>query len=341
MGEPVRDCGQPIIDSCCRRISFLCLCRECIITQISSSEAAGRTTDRRCRRAYARGMKTFTASDGARLAFYEEGSGAVVLFLHPTPLDHQYWLPLIALLGEKTAERSRGVRAIAPDLRGHGDAELGTLATGGFREVADAPVLSVERLARDAVELLDELQVKRAAVVGCSIGGYVALELWRQAPERVSGLALVCSKPQPDTEAARARRVGSIARARAEGTADIFDAAVSSLVAGRTREQRPELVAALRQSMRLTTEAYVAVQAGLAMRPDARQLVASITVPVLGLVGEEDTGVTADEMAVMLTSPGGAELHRMGGVGHFAAAEDSRAVAGFLLPWLEATAKMR
>jgi pimeloyl-ACP methyl ester carboxylesterase len=95
------------------------------------------------------------------------------------------------------------VRAIVPDLRGHGGSQLGTLPAGGFALVPDAPVLSMARLADDVLALLDHLHVPEAVFAGCSIGGYVLLELWRQAPERVRGLAFVCSKPQPEGESRR------------------------------------------------------------------------------------------------------------------------------------------
>ena len=53
------------------------------------------------------------------------------------------------------------------------------------------------QLAADVLALLDHLDVPEAIFAGCSIGGYVLLELWRHAPERINGLAFVCSKPSP------------------------------------------------------------------------------------------------------------------------------------------------
>ena len=51
--------------------------------------------------------------------------------------------------------------------------------------------LTMERLATDILALLDELKLPNAVFVGCSIGGYVMLELWRRAPQRMRGLAFV------------------------------------------------------------------------------------------------------------------------------------------------------
>jgi 3-oxoadipate enol-lactonase len=92
--------------------------------------------------------------------------------------------------------------AIVPDLRGHGLSELGSnLPVGAFARVPDAPVLTMTQLATDVIALLDHLQLESAVFAGCSIGGYVLLELWRRIPERMQGLVFVCSKPQPDAEA--------------------------------------------------------------------------------------------------------------------------------------------
>jgi len=184
-------------------------------------------------------MNGFYESDGARLGFRDTGAGEPVVFLHSTPLDGEYWRPLIEEMG--------GIRAIVPDLRGHGVSELGkALPVGGFRRVPDAPVLTIAQLASDVLALLDHLALPEAVFAGCSIGGYVLLELWRRAPQRMSGLAFVCSKPQPDAEANLAKRAATIAQARAEGTGTLFDGMAQNLIGSTARQRHPEIVAELR-----------------------------------------------------------------------------------------------
>jgi 3-oxoadipate enol-lactonase len=266
-------------------------------------------------------------SNGARLSFRDSGSGLPIVFLHPTPLDREYWRPL--------TEDLAGVRAIVPDLRGHGQSELGqNLRVGGFAAVPDAPVLTMAQLAADVVALLDNLKIKEAVFAGCSIGGYVLLELWRAAPERIGGLALVCSKPQPDASAIMAKRAANIALARAGGTAAMFDGMVESLTGATSRQRRPEIVAELRGRMTLTPEAVVAVQAGLATRPDSVPTVGTIGVPVLAIAGGEDAGVSPAEMEAFHAAPGGCEFHLLPDAGHFAAYEQPRKVATLLAEWL-------
>jgi pimeloyl-ACP methyl ester carboxylesterase len=271
-------------------------------------------------------MKGTYHSDGAALAYRDTGAGLPVVFLHPTPLDGEFWSPLTEYLP--------GFRAIVPYLRGHGASELGNLPVGGFALVPDAPVLSVAQLAADILALLDYLEIPAAVFAGCSIGGYVLLEIWRQAPERVRGLAFVCSKPQPDAAANLSRRAATIAQARDGKSATLFDGMAQNLIGATAREQHPEIVTQLRDRMTLTAEALVAVQAGLATRPDSVPTVATITAPVLAIAGGEDTGVTAAEMEAFQVAPGGCEFHLLPDAGHFAAYEQPRMVASLLGEWL-------
>lgn len=268
-------------------------------------------------------------SAGALLSYHESGSGVPVVFLHPTPLDHDYWRPLIENLG--------GVRAIVPDLRGHGTSELGAgLPVGCFARVPDAPAITMAQLASDVLALLDHLKLEQAIFAGCSVGGYALLELWRRAPERIFGLAFVCSKPQPDTEAGLAKREANIAAVRKSDVGQFFDANAISLVGATARERRPEIIAAVRARMTLTAEAVIAMQAGLATRPDSMPTVATIDAPLLAVAGGEDPAVSAAEMEAFHAAPGGCcEYHLLPDAGHFAAYEQPEKVASLIAEWLK------
>jgi pimeloyl-ACP methyl ester carboxylesterase len=266
-------------------------------------------------------------SGNAQLAYRDSAAGVPVVFLHPTPLDDYYWLPL--------AERLEGIRAILPDLRGHGSSELGAdLPVGDFARVPDAPVLTMAQFASDLLALLDHLQISQAIFAGCSIGGYVLLELWRRAPQRMRALAFICSKPQPDAEANLAKRADTIARARAGEIEELLDAMAQVSVGATAQAQQPAIVSELRSRMTLSAEALVAVQAGLAARPDSLPTVPTIRVPVFALAGGEDKAVSPAEMQALSAASGANELHLLADAGHFAAYEQPDAVAALLNPWL-------
>jgi 3-oxoadipate enol-lactonase len=272
-------------------------------------------------------MRGSYESDGARLGFLDTGAGLPVVFLHPTPLDREYWRPLTEDLG--------GVRAIVPDLRGHGESELGkNLPVGWFPRVPDAPVLTLKQLATDVLALMDHLEVPQAVFAGCSMGGSVLLELWRTNPERVTGLAFICSKPQADAEANLLKRAENIAQLKAHGTQALFDGMAQSLIGKTARERRPEITSELRSRMTLTAQAAIAVQAGLATRADSLPTVQSIEVPVLAIAGGEDTAASPAEMEAFTAAPGGCEFHLLPDAGHFAAYEQPGKVAALLAEWL-------
>lgn len=266
-------------------------------------------------------------SQGARLRYEETGEGVPIIFLHPTPLDHTYWLPSLKGIGE--------YRALLPDFRAHGASELGgDLPVGGFARVPDAPVLSIGQLASDVLALMDHLEIGEAVFAGCSIGGYVMLDIWRRAPMRMRGLVFVCSKAQPDAEANLVKRVETISRVRREGTAGVFDGNAQTLIGASTRAKRPEVASELRARMTLTPEAVIAVQAGLATRANSVPDIPEIDAPVLAICGGEDPGISEAEMRAFEAAAGGCEFHLLPDAGHFAAYEQPEKVAAIMKPWL-------
>lgn len=245
-------------------------------------------------------------SGGVRLYYEVMGEGPVVVLLHPTPCDHRFWMG--------TAESLAGkYRVVLPDLRGHGRSEAG-----------EGPI-TIEQLGADAVRLLDELKIQKALFAGCSIGGYTLYEIWRKDPARVLALAFCCAKPQADTEAGRAQREEAIAKIRARGRGEFIEAQLGKLIGPTARERHPERVAEAREMMEMVSaEALIAVQQGLAARPDSVETARGIRVPAFVLAGGEDPASTPADMKLL------AETIRNGGYGaEYAELRD----AGHFAPW--------
>ena len=126
--------------------------------------------------------------NGAEVGYRDTGNGKdVVLLLHAFPLNSGMWSRQIAALEKRH-------RVIAPDYRGLG------------RSGASAQPSTMDLLAQDVRALLAHLRVERAAVAGLSMGGYLAFELYRQAPALFRGLALCDTKAGADTDEGRAGR---------------------------------------------------------------------------------------------------------------------------------------
>jgi len=258
----------------------------------------------------------FYSSDGAKLFCATLGDGPGVVLLHPTPVNHRFWLPVAEILSQR-------YRVILPDLRGHGESERG-----------EGPI-TVEKLAADAGRLLDHFQLGKALFAGCSIGGYALYEIWRTMPDRVQGFAFCCSKPQADGETARAKREQNIAQIRERGTGDFIESNLQTLIGATARRRWPHKIAELREMMQtVPAESVIAVQQGLAARPDSVAAARTIRVPCCVLAGGEDTGSTPADMRLLaeqIRNGGyGAEYNEIPDAGHFAPLEQPDLVARIL-----------
>jgi len=191
-----------------------------------------------------------------------------VLFLHAFPLDSGMWRSQLAALGSRTA--------IAPNFPGFGG-----------RVVRPA---ELDQFARAVIEDMDAAGINRAIAVGLSLGGYVALRLQALAPERLAGLVLADTKAGADDDAARAKRTDQAARARQEGVAWLGDALLPALLGRTTLRQRSEVVSAVKAMIAEADDEGVArALEAMRGRPDSTRQLQDIHVPVLVLVGEEDT----------------------------------------------------
>ena len=117
------------------------------------------------------------------------------------------------------------------------------MARGCARPAAGKPEVSACRdLAGDVVDLLDHLDVTRAAVVGCSMGGYVLFEMLKSAPRYISAVGLVSTRPGADNEEGRKNRQKMIEQVDREGVEAIAAQMVPKLLGATTQRDRPDLV---------------------------------------------------------------------------------------------------
>jgi pimeloyl-ACP methyl ester carboxylesterase len=209
-------------------------------------------------------------SDDAEMVYEVAGQGPPVLLLHPFPAHHEFWNPIVPVLSSR-------YRLILPDLRGHGDSEIG-----------EGPAF-MEKHARDLVCLLDVADVGKAAFVGVSIGGYILFEFWRRFRARVTALVLCDTRPQPDTPEARANRLKVAADVLEQGTEPFIESMVPKLMGRSTVSTRPDLVDGARRMMRkMSPQDINLVQRGMADRPDSVADLKTINVPTLIAIGDED-----------------------------------------------------
>ena len=174
----------------------------------------------------------------------------------------------------------------------------------------------------------------RFAITGLSMGGYIALEVLRQAPGRVSRLALLDTTARPDTEEGRRNRERLIAFADAGRLEEVHPVLWPRLV-HLSRYGDKALEATVLKMMRDTgPEAFVRQQRAIMERPDSRPMLPGIEIPTLVLVGEQDA-ITPPEMARELGEAiEWASLVVVPECGHLASLERPDAVNQALSAWL-------
>lgn len=190
---------------------------------------------------------------------------------------------------------------------------------------------SVAAIARRALSQL----AGRFALVGLSMGGYVALEILRQAPSRVAKLALLDTTARPDLPEQTENRRRLVEVARGGRFAEIPDVLYPKLVAP-AREQDAALRAIVRTMVEETgADAFARQQAAISARPDSRPSLATIRCPTLVLVGAEDALTPPDRATEMAEAIPGARLVTVPDCGHLSTLERPEPVTRALVELLE------
>jgi pimeloyl-ACP methyl ester carboxylesterase len=254
--------------------------------------------------------------DGGAIEYDARGEGRTLVLLHAFPLGMFMW-------DAQTEALAGSYRVVRFDARGFGGSDP---AAGS---------LTMERIADDALALMDLLGIDRAVVGGCSMGGYAALAFARRHPHRLSGLVLQDTKAAPDSDDAKAGRAALAARVLEEGPAAAAEAFLPKLLGATTQRERPALAEELRARILATpASAIAAALHGLAARDDSRPTLATLRVPVLVLVGEEDVIAPPAEAEAMARAIARARLERIPRAGHLANLESPAAVNAALRSFL-------
>lgn len=231
--------------------------------------------------------------------------GPAVVLLHAFPMSGAMWEPQISALS--------AYRILIPDLRGFG----GTPAS--------SPWL-IEHAAADVLESFEG----KAAFVGLSMGGYVALQIAATAPERVSGLVLCDTRAEADANENKVKRAAAIDFVRKNGVELFLGPFLKDAISNQKASSFLHGVAA-----KSSPEAVMAALAALAARPDQVPGLSKIMAPTAILVGSQDKITPLPLAETMRARIPGAELHIIPDAGHFSNAENPAVFNDRLLVFLK------
>ncbi|OHE89931.1 MAG: alpha/beta hydrolase [Lysobacterales bacterium RIFOXYA1_FULL_68_6] len=174
------------------------------------------------------------------------------------------------------------------------------------------------------------------ALAGLSMGGYVAFEILRQAPQRVARLALLDTSARTDPPKRRAVRKAGLALAEAGRFAGVTRKLLPQLVhESRVDGEVGEAVMAMAQ--RVGRDAFLRQQRAILDRPDSLPLLPTIAVPTLIGVGEDDRMTLPEESRLLHERIPGARLHVFARCGHLPPMEVPQETTAVLRDWLQAS----
>ncbi len=256
--------------------------------------------------------------NNAHLTYVDEGprDALPVVFLHGFPFSHAMWTQQIDVLKST-------FRAIAYDLRGHGQSDIGD---GQY---------SIEGHVDDLLALLDTLAIEKAVIVGLSMGGYVTLRALERNPERFLATVLCDTRSESDSNEVKVKRYAGVRTVKETGSESFADSFVKMVFAATSSQRVPEAVHAIHTTIRRTPPLSIAgTLLALAARTDTTESLSRIKIPTLILVGEQDVVTPPDAARALHERITGSELYLIPDAGHMANLENPQAFNGHLLAFL-------
>jgi len=204
-----------------------------------------------------------------------------------------------------------------------------------FGPVTVAHHTSDDGMAAIARRILDDAP-PLFALAGLSMGGYIALEIMRQAAGRVAKLALLDTGPRDDPPEAQAKRRTNIAAAEAGRFDGIIDAQFPLYVHPSRAGDASLKATYLAMCRDVGPQAYVRQQKAIMSRADSRPLLPAIRCPTLVLVGAQDVATPPELSEEMAAAIPGARLVKVPDCGHLSTLERPEAVTQALAEWMSA-----
>ncbi|HKB78698.1 MAG TPA: alpha/beta hydrolase [Thermoanaerobaculia bacterium] len=242
------------------------------------------------------------------LSFLDSGTGVPILWIHGFPHSAALFEPQTAIA------RARHIRI---DLPGFG-ATPPPVADPGMAGYSAA-----------AIAVLDALGLPQVIVAGVSMGGYIIMQMLRDAPDRIRGLILIDTREQADSDAAREDRFKTIAEIERLGPQPVIDHMLPKMVADETRRDPFRRVMAA-----ATAPGMIAAQRAMASRPDSTATLRGVRVPALILCGERDPITPPEDARRMASLMRSARVEILAGAAHASnfdrPEEFNRIVAEFL-----------
>ncbi len=221
-------------------------------------------------------MRSIIHFKNTQISFTDQGKGTAIVLLHGFLENQKMWDGFLP-------EWSKKFRIITIDLLGHGETEC-----MGY-------VHTMENNADVVHEVLLELRLRKAILVGHSMGGYVALAFAELYPNMVKGLVLLNSTSRADSEERKLNRDRAI-KAVKQSFQNFISLSISNLFSEENRERLKETIDNVkREALKTPLQGIVASLEGMKIRNDREGLLHITSFPKLLVLGEKDPVLNFEE----------------------------------------------
>lgn len=232
-----------------------------------------------------------------QISYQVEGSGKTLVFIHGFLESRLIW-------SNFSRDLSSVYQVIAIDMPGFGKSDC------------IGEVHSMELMAEIVKQVLYTERVSSCLFIGHSMGGYVGAAFAEMYPECVSGLVFFHSHAAADSEETKVNRTKTIELVKKDALRFIVSF-IPLLFAEENVERYQEKIAQLQQmASSISAQAVVAALAGMRQRNDHRDLLKTLEVPVLFLIGKQDSRISLESILPQIQLPKHAEALILDGVGH-------------------------
>lgn len=260
----------------------------------------------------------FVMAGSTALHIADSGKGEKCVVLLHGYLESMYvWDDFAPLLKDK-------VRVITVDIPGHGVS------------VVNGEVHTMEWIADVLRDMLDALAIERVTMVGHSMGGYIALAFCEKYPERLDGVVLLSSTPNPDTELKRENRRREIALVKSGKKGTLAHTAAEAGFAEQNRRRLKSYIDDLEECVHITEdEGIVALLGGMMERKDQNEMLRKSSVKQLFILGKMDGYIPLEVAEGIVAAHPQAKVAWLEQSGHMGFIEEPEACAAALLEFVE------
>ncbi len=249
-------------------------------------------------------MITSIPFEGTSVRFSDKGAGRPLVLLHGYLESLEIWNGFNDILAEE-------FRVISPDLPGHG-------RSGILGEVHP-----MEKLAEAVIAVLDHCQIEKCFVAGHSMGGYTALAMLENYPDRLEGLCLFHSHPFPDTKKVMSNRCREIVLVNQGKKELISKLNIPKAFAPKNVELlKHEVERATMIAQGTPDKGIIACLNGMMERPSRVSILKKATIPVLLIAGKHDSYISFEEVAQKISLPEKSEFVVLENSGHIGFLEE-------------------